>query len=111
MFTALKRNIDWTLFFAMLPIILVGLVTMNSFSSDNHLFDRQALWIVISLVVFFALSFIDFRFLRRTDVLVTLYFVTLSLLVLLFGLGHIANGAKSWFDVGGFSFQPSDPMN
>jgi len=32
------------------------------------------------------------------------------LLLLLFIIGHISNGAKSWFSLGFLSFQPSDPM-
>lgn len=39
-----------------------------------------------------------------------LYGVLLSILLMLFALGHISKGAQSWFSVGGFSFQPADLM-
>jgi len=110
MFLSLRRNVDWVLFFSIIPIIGAGLLTMNSFSYDNHFFDRQVAWAVISLTVLIALSFADFRFLKRADILVGLFFVFSLMLIVLFAVGHTAKGARSWFDLGGFSFQPSDPI-
>lgn len=109
---ALKR-IDWLLILFIFPIILAGLVTMKSFTQAEFagdFFGKQVIWISISLVVFFIFSFIDFRFLKRTDVLVYLFLGTCFILALLFILGHVSNGAKSWFNFGLFSFQPVDVM-
>jgi len=103
------RHIDWLLVFSVLPILAAGLVTMNSFEGQSAFFTRQLVWILVSLGVFFVFSFIDFRFLRRTSVLTTLFVVISILLVTLFSLGHIAKGAQSWFKLGLFSIQPSDP--
>lgn len=103
-------RIDWVLFLSIIPILLAGLVTMNSFTGQNQFFLKQIVWIVISIGVFFVFSFIDFRFLRRTGVLVGLFLFSCLLLLSLFVLGHVANGAKSWFNFAGFSFQPSDPV-
>jgi rod shape determining protein RodA len=108
--TALKQNIDWLLFAATLPILGAGLITMNSFTGDTHFFSRQIVWILLAFIVFFVFSFIDFRFLRRTSVLVTLYAISCGLLALLFVIGHISKGAESWFQLGLFSIQPSDPV-
>jgi rod shape determining protein RodA len=104
-------RIDWVLFLAILPIIGAGLVTMSSFTgNNNYYFDHQLIWIAASVAVFFAFSFIDFRFLRRTGVLVGLFLGSCGLLLLLFALGHVSKGAKSWFNLGGFSFEPADPI-
>jgi len=104
-----KTGVDWVLFFSVVPLLLAGLMTMNSFTGDSIFFERQAVWIVVSLVVFFVFSFVDWRFLRRTDVLVTMFLITCALLILLFVFGKTVKGAQSWFDFGFFSFQPSDP--
>ena len=107
------KRIDWLLVFFVLPIVLAGLFTMKSFTPAEgtiNFFEKQIIWIVISLAIFFIFSFIDFRFLRRTDVLVTLFLVFCGLLAILFITGHIAKGAKSWFSFGIFSFQPVDMM-
>jgi len=103
-------HIDWILFFSALLISLAGLVTMNSFASENFYFQRQVIWILISVAVFSICSFVDFRFLRRTWIVVSLFSLSSFVLVILFVLGHMVKGAQSWFDLGFFSFQPSDPI-
>jgi len=101
-------GIDWLLILFIIPVIGAGLVTMQSFTGETVLFNHQLIWIGISFLVFLSLSFLDFRFLKRTDVLVTLYVIFSVLLILLFIFGHTSRGAQSWFSLGGFSFQPSD---
>ena len=74
--TPTKRSgIDWILVGAIVPLLCAGLATMNSFGgsvSDGRFFVRQLIWILISVIVFFVCSIIDFRFLRKTWVSVTL---------------------------------------
>ncbi len=103
-------NIDWLLVVFLLPVLLAGLITMKSFTEATPYFSHQLIWIGISFTVFFALSCIDFRFLKRTEILVALFGIFSFLLLLLFIFGHVSNGAQSWFSFGGFSFQPSDMM-
>lgn len=98
---------DWTLFLSTIPLLIVGLVTMSSFSGQNYFFERQLIWIGISLFVFFIFSSIDWRFLRRSEVVSVLYIAILALLSLLFFVGQI-KGAQSWFSLGGVSLQPAD---
>jgi rod shape determining protein RodA len=108
-FKSLIRDTDWLMFGAALLISLFGLVTMSSFVNDNPFFGKQIIWISLASIVFLVCSTIDFRFLRRTDVIVTLFLVICGLLLLLFGIGRVSHGAQSWFNLGFFSFQPSDP--
>jgi rod shape determining protein RodA len=103
------KHIDWTLFFATIPILGAGLVTMNSFTGDSYFFSRQVIWIVAAIIVFFAFSLIDFRFLRRSGVIVGLFLGVCIMLMLLFVSGHVSKGAQSWFRIGFLSIQPSDP--
>jgi rod shape determining protein RodA len=107
------KRIDWLLVFFIMPIVLAGLVTMKSFApleATADFFGKQVIWVCISLIVFFIFSLIDFRFLKRTDVLVSLFLFFSFILLALFIVGKISNGAKSWFDFGFFSFQPVDMM-
>lgn len=108
-FVRKKLSIDWILFFAVLPIVGAGLVTMNSFGGSNGYFENQIVWFGLSLVVFFVVSSIDMSFLKRTNVIMILYGIVISLLVLLFAVGTVSKGAQSWFNLGGFSIQPVDP--
>ena len=103
-----RSSIDWWLVGAVLPILLAGLATMYSFTGDNSFAAHQSIWILVSVMAFFGLSMIDFRFLRTTWVSVFLFVFSTILLTALFGLGKISYGAESWFSFGLFSFQPSD---
>jgi rod shape determining protein RodA len=107
------KRIDWLLVLFIMPIIAAGLVTMKSFTSLENagdFFNKQIVWVLLSLAVFFIFSFIDFRFLKRTNVLVFLFLTMCVALLTLIILGHISHGHKSWFDFGFFSFQPVDVM-
>lgn len=103
-------SIDWILFGAFLPLLAAGLVTMNSFIGQTPVFQKQLIWVLIALAVFFVLSFLDFRFLRRTGVLVTMFATSIILLSTLLFFGRLVKGAQAWFNFGGVSFQPSDPI-
>lgn len=100
--------IDWLLLGSVIPLIVGGLVTMYSFTGNQDLFFRQMIWVGISLVVFFGLSFVDFRFMRKTWPVITIYLLALVTLIAVLLVGHTVKGAKSWIDFGFFSFQPAD---
>ncbi len=107
------KRIDWMLVLFILPIILAGLFTMKSFTpliDGGSFFNKQIIWIIISFAVFFIFSFIDFRFLKRTNLLVSIFLFFCFMLFMLFVLGYVSHGAKSWFNFGFFSFQPVDIM-
>jgi rod shape determining protein RodA len=103
-------KIDWLLIVFLLPVLGAGLVTMKSFTEETPFFSHQLIWIALSFAVLFFLSYLDFRFLKRTEVLVAIFAFFSILLILLFIIGHSSNGARSWFSLGAFSFQPSDMM-
>lgn len=111
----IKTHIDWVLFTALLPLLGAGLITMHSFSTTigvggDYFFNKQLLWIGVSIFLFFALSFVDFRFLKRTDVLVSLFLLSSLILILLLFFGSSIKGAQSWLSIGGFTIQPADPI-
>ena len=105
-----KLKVDWIMFFSALTISILGLFTMNSFTGSDTFFHKQIIWIIVSVSVFFLLSFGDYRFLKKTKVVVTLYVFFLILLLLIFAVGKISMGAQKWFDFGLFAFQPSDTI-
>ncbi|OGZ10482.1 MAG: rod shape-determining protein RodA [Candidatus Lloydbacteria bacterium RIFCSPHIGHO2_02_FULL_50_13] len=104
------RHIDWILFLAVLPILGAGLVSMYTFVGESDFFMRQVFWIGIALLVSLSFSFVDFRILRKTHVILALFLGSCGLLLLLFLLGSVVSGAQSWFKLGLFSIQPAEPM-
>src|SRR3569623_1020074 len=99
-------SIDWLSFLSAVTLCVLGLFTMDSFSSGDPLFIRQIIWIGLSVAVFFGASVIDWRFLRRGGVAAAMYATVLVPLVILVVLGHATKGAKSWFALGPFALQP-----
>ncbi len=98
---------DWTLLLPALALSLVGILTMSTFGQGVSLAPRQILWLALSLVIYFGLSLIDMRFVRRTSVVMTLYGLSFVLLALVLVM-HPVMGARAWFSLGPVSFQPAD---
>ena len=105
---SLFARIDWTLLLLALPISIAGLITMQSYGQGSIFFDRQLAWLAIAVGLFFFFALLDSSVLKKTNVLVSLFLFFMGLLVLVLLIGHTANGARSWFSLGGFSVQPSD---
>jgi cell division protein FtsW (lipid II flippase) len=81
---------------------------MNSFQSSgfvgDRFFTRQLIWIVVSAIIFFIASNVDWSFLRNTKVIVIMFVTSVGLLSALFFIGAVYKGAQSWFNLGAFSF-------
>lgn len=105
-----KASIDWVLLSATFAIVFFGLITMNAFTGANLFFEKQLISFAVAIAAFFLATQIDTDMLKRTNVLVTLFIIMSALLLILFGLGHVAKGAQSWFKLGLFAFQPADAM-
>jgi rod shape determining protein RodA len=99
---------SWYMLVGILPIMLAGLFTVNTFDGQGDRFIKQGFFVLLSLGVFFLFSSFDYRLLRRSDIVSYLYGGSLVLLALLFPFGQTIKGARSWFDLGVISFQPSD---
>lgn len=104
-------GIDWILFLATLPLLAAGLISMRSFGGESdYYFTRQLFWIGISIFVFFAFSLVDWRFLRKSELLAGFFVLMSFFLAALLVLGKTVKGAASWFDLGLFSIEPVDPL-
>lgn len=107
---SLVSRIEAALFIPMCLVFIAGLLTMSSFTGSDSYFWKQGLFIIMSISVFCFASLFEYRFLKQTRVVISIYIFLLSVLSLLFILGRVAKGAQSWFSLGGFSFQPADLM-
>ena len=103
-----KMHIDWYMFVPAILLSLAGLVTMNSFTGENYFFFRQTIWLLLSVCVFFIATVVDWRFLRRTRIIVAIFIINMLALVALFVVGQVTRGVQSWFQFGILAFQPSD---
>jgi rod shape determining protein RodA len=103
-------RIDWVLFLATVPLVGAGLITLYPFAGEGGFFLRQSIWFSVAVLLMFLVSRIDFRVLRKTQLILGLYLALISALLLLFLIGSVFKGAQSWFNLGLFAFQPADPM-
>ncbi len=109
-FLSALRIHDVTLFIAMVCVLVAGLLTMSSFQGHDSYFWKQGLWIILTLSMFLFVSRFEYRFLKQTRTVVWIYIFMLSILTLLFIIGHVSKGAQSWFQFAGIAFQPADLM-
>lgn len=106
----LFSHIDWFLAAAAFAISVLGILTMRPFAGDfEAYFDRQIIWLALSVGVFLIASQPSYGFLRRTPVIAIIFAFSLTLLSLVFLVGSVFQGAQSWFNLGFFAIQPSDP--
>ena len=105
----LFAGFDPILFGSMIVLTLMGLVTMYTFTGENIFFDRQSMWIVVSVLLMFVVMVPDYRFLRVGNTTFILYVLSVLSLILVLMIGEVTLGAQSRFDLGFFSLQPSDP--
>jgi rod shape determining protein RodA len=84
------------------------MLTMSTFGQGASLASRQMLWLAIASGVYFVLSMLDMRFIRRASVVIALYGVAFALLALVLLVSDPVMGARAWFSLGPISFQPAD---
>lgn len=101
-------TVRWALLIAAVLIAAIGLITVHSASSELSIdyLPRQAIWLVLGLLVFFVAFSFDYQFLTKFSI--PIYAVTMVLLVLVLVVGKEAGGARSWLGIGAYRLQPSE---
>ena len=108
-FLSLLSGFDAWLFVSVLVLSLFGLVTMYTFQGDNFYFERQCIWIGISVGLLLVALIPDYRLLRSGNTVFILYVLSLLSLIAVLFFGEVVKGAQSRFDLGFFALQPSEP--
>ncbi len=103
------RNLDWQLLASAGFIIIAGLVTL--LSHDTEAFYKQLIWLLISVIFMFGISFLNLKSLfSHRSVILGIYLFVLSLLVLVFFFAPTIANIKAWIVIGGYQIQPSEFM-
>ena len=108
-------KIDWWLLLIYLALVIIGVTTIyaaayneshpNIFDMSQH-YGKQALFLGVSVFMGLIIMLIDAKFFNTFAYVI----YGLSILTLLYVLvaGSTIAGSKSWIQIGGFSFQPSE---
>ncbi|MCL5270621.1 MAG: rod shape-determining protein RodA [bacterium] len=106
--------IDWPLIVVTLTMFAFGIVTLWGATSDGQgpgrlagYALRQCIWGAAGVGLMVALTVFDYR--RLQGIVWPLYGVLLVLLAGLLFKAESIKGAQSWYDLGFFRFQPSEP--
>lgn len=92
-------------------IMVLSASGVHSYDEDGSpwtIFARQVVWASVGLFAcWFALR-LPVSFIRRTAFAAFAATVVMLILVLIPGIGRVANGTRGWFVIGGLSVQPSE---
>ncbi|HWG13933.1 MAG TPA: rod shape-determining protein RodA [Streptosporangiaceae bacterium] len=111
------RHVDWVLIAAVLALCVIGVLLVWSATEPSlaqrganprTYLDKQAVFVVLGLVMMVLVSLVDYRQLRVWAP-VAYGAAVLALLAVLTPLGATVNGAAGWIDLpGGFQIEPSE---
>lgn len=95
-------------------LVMIGsassLVAFERFDGNNNYYfvGKQALSLVIGLVLMFIAQGIDYRSLKKHSIVLLLVTIVLLTVALLPGIGKELKGAQRWIGIGFINFQPSE---
>lgn len=113
----MKIKFDYILFFAVIALVVLGLVFVYSASSysaqatyDNKFFflDKQLVGALVGLVAMVGASFVKLDVIKRFWIVGVVVSVILLALVFVPGVGVENYGARRWLGFGSFTIQPSE---
>ncbi|MCH8304633.1 MAG: rod shape-determining protein RodA [Candidatus Marinimicrobia bacterium] len=105
---------DWILFFILIILILIGIVAIQSASVDSGSeitrsnFQKQIIWAIFGLLIYFSISLLNFRFLYAVAYIVLIVGVFLVVLTYIPAIGKGVSGR--WIGFWGLRVQPSEFM-
>jgi cell division protein FtsW len=85
-----------------------GVHSYDEGGSPWSIFARQVMWAALGLFACWVALRLPVHFLRRMAFPAFATTIVLLILVLIPGIGKVANGTRGWFVFGGFSMQPSE---
>jgi len=112
---SIYASVDWLTIFIWTLLVVFGwmnIYSANIMNGDGSIIDfsqrygKQMIWIGVAILLIITIFVLDgklFSFFAYP-----LYGLTILMLIFVFLFGKEINGARSWFVIGGFQFQPSE---
>ncbi|WP_163718392.1 rod shape-determining protein RodA [Mangrovibacterium lignilyticum] len=108
-------NLDWLTIGFYVLLVFIGWINIyaavyneehSSILDMSQRYGKQLIWIVAGFVLAGTLILIDSKF--YVSFAYVIYIVTLVLLAAVLLIGSEVKGARSWFQIGSFAFQPAE---
>jgi rod shape determining protein RodA len=107
------RKMDWVLIIVSVILTIFGIVSIYSSSTGSGDFSnlyKQIGFVLMSIALMFLISLVDNRVVREnSSIILSLYFLCILALIGVFFFAPEIRGIKSWYKLGGFSFDPIEP--
>ncbi len=108
----LIENFDWGILLVAIGLSLIGVMTIYSATrpvldlTQDPFYKKQLYWIAISLIAFFIVISIDYKwFIKSANVF---FMIGIVLLIIVLVAGKKGMGAQRWINLGFIAFQPSE---
>lgn len=89
----------------LIPIIILNIISLIYLYKTPY-FTKQIIIYIISYLLLFTLSKINFEFIKKY--IKPFYIITTTLLLYVLIFGRVINGSKAWINILNFSIQPSE---
>ena len=89
-------------------ILSISIMNFYSASQGQSTFWMHTLWIFMGIILFFGLTSFNYQLIPR--ICYFFYGLNVLALILVLFIGSSSHGSQRWFDLGLFSFQPSETM-
>ena len=101
------KNTEWALLIVAIILSIIGIIALFSATQETEYdeFKKQIIWFVVSIIMMVIVTLINYETLVKLSPIFYGIFIVLLIAVL---FTKPVNGATSWFDIGAFSFQPSE---
>ena len=104
------KKYNLLLFIPLLILNIISLFNMLNAKLINYSYDKafskQLLWFILGYLIILILKKFKIKILFKYSLFLYIFSCLLLVLVLIFG--NEINGAKCWFNIFGFTFQPSE---
>ncbi len=101
------KNIEWSILICVILLIMIGIVALYSATQETtkEELQKQIIWLIISIPIVVLVICINYEVIVKISPIFYGIFLILLVAVL---FTEPVNGATSWFEIGVFSFQPSE---
>lgn len=101
------KNMEWVLLIVAIILSIIGLIALFSATQETEYdeFKKQIIWFVVSIIMMVIVMLINYETLVKLSPIFYGIFIILLIAVM---FTKPINGATSWFNIGSFSFQPSE---
>lgn len=101
------KNMEWGLLIVSIILSIIGIIALFSATQETGYdeFKKQIIWFIASIIIMVIVMLINYKMLVKLSPIFYGIFILLLIAVL---FTEPVNGATSWFNIGSFSFQPSE---